>query len=82
MPSYLLITIDPYFSIVSPNATSFANNFSSWSAVSSNTLKVIGPFNSSVVGIGVSGYNSQTSPPSSATYTTVASFDSSDGKID
>ena len=82
MPSYILVTIDPYFVIGTLTATSFANNFTSWSPISSNTLKVVGPFNNSVVGIGISGFTSKTTAPSTATYTTFASFDSSDGKID
>lgn len=82
MPSYILLSIDPYFTTVNLAVSSLANNITSWSVISSNTIKVIGPFNNSVVGVGVSGFASLTTPPSTATHTTVASFDSSDGKID
>jgi hypothetical protein len=82
MPSYILISIDPYFFIGNLSANSFANNFSSWSIFSTNTLKIIGPFNNSVVGIGLSGFSSRIAPPSTVTYTTLASFDSNDGQID
>ena len=81
-PSYILISIDPYFIIGNLSANSFANNFSNWSIVSTKTLKIMGPFNNSVVGIGVSGFTSRVAPPSTTTYTTLASFDSSDGQID
>lgn len=82
MPSYILISIDPYFTIGTLAFTSFANNFTNWTIVSSNTLKVTGSFNNSVVGIGISGFSSPTTAPSTATHTTFASFDSNDGKID
>jgi len=82
MPSYILISIDPYFQISNLSANSVANNFSGWSIVSTSTLKIMGPFNNSVVGIGISGFSSKIAPPTTVTYTTITSFDSSDGQID
>jgi hypothetical protein len=82
MPAYFLLSIDTYFSVSSLTCSSFINFIGSCTPISSNTLKIAGTFNNSVMGLTVGGFSSQLTAPSSTTYTTLASFDSNNGKID
>jgi len=82
MPSYILLSIDTYFTVGTLSCGSFVNFVATCSSVSSNTIKISGSFNNSVMGITISGFSSQLTTPATSTYTTLASFDSSDGKID
>jgi len=82
MPTYLLLSIDTYFTVGTLSCSSFMNFIGTCSNVSSNTIRIDGTFNNSVMGLAVSGFNSPNAAPSGSTYTTLASFDSSAGKID
>lgn len=84
MPASLLISIDPYFTGGNLSCSSFVDFVGSCSAVSSttNTLRITGSFNNSVMGLTVSGFKSPTNSPSTASYTTLGSFDSLGYKID
>ena len=82
MPAYLLISIDTYFSVATLACSSFINFVGNCTPVSSNTLKVAGSFNNSVMGISISGFSSKVTVGASSTFSSLASFDSSEGKID
>jgi hypothetical protein len=82
MPGSLQISIDSYFTVSNLSCTSFNDFLATCSYVTSNTLRITGTFNNSVMGFTVSGFSSPATPPSTVTYTTFASFDPSGAKID
>ena len=82
LPTYLLLSIDSYFNVGTLSCTSFLNFVGNCSSISSNTLRIDGSFNNSVMGMTIDGFTSTTSAPTGTTFTTLASFDASDGKID
>lgn len=82
LPSYILLSIDTYFVEGTLSCGSFINFIGSCLNISTNTVKITGTFNNSVMGLTLSGFSSQSTPPTGTTYTTLASFDATDGKID
>jgi hypothetical protein len=82
IPSYLLLSVDTYFTVGVLTCSSFLNFIGTCSNVSSNTIRIDGTFNNSVMGLTVGGFSSPNAAPSGSTFTTLASFDSSAGKID
>jgi hypothetical protein len=82
MPGYLQVTIDSYFDISTLSCSAFVDFTGSCAFVASQTIKISGNFNSSVMGLTITGFNSKTVVPPTATYTVVNSFDASDFKID
>lgn len=82
MPSYLQVTIDPYFKISSLSCIAFVDFTGSCNALANNTIRVSGSFNSSVMGFTIQGFSSPTSTPSTNTYTVLNSFALGGYKID
>lgn len=84
MPGSLLISIDSYFTANNLSCSSFVDFLGNCSVVAStsNTLRISGSFNSSVMGLTISGFSSPSTVPSAASFTTVASFDAAGHKID
>jgi hypothetical protein len=82
MPGYLQISIDSYFTVTSLSCISFIDFAGNCSSISTNTIKVTGNFNDSVMGLTVTGFSSPNSVPSTTTYSVLNTFDSSGYKID
>lgn len=82
MPTYLLLSVDTYFTVSTLTCSAFANFVGTCSNVSTHTLRIDGTFNNSVMGLTVGGFSSPNAAPSGSTYTTLASFDVTAGKID
>lgn len=68
--------------MVGLSCSSFIDFSASCTSISSNSLKVSGSFNNSVMGFTVTGFTSPSFVPPSTTYTVLNSFDSSGFKID
>lgn len=81
-PGYLQVTIDSYFSINSLTCSAFVDFTGSCTYVANQTIKVAGTFNSSVMGLTISGFTSRTYVPPTVTYTVLNSFDVSGYKMD
>jgi len=81
-PGYLMITIDSYFIVSSLFCSAFIDFTGVCTPISNNTIKVTGTFNSSIMGLTISGFSSQNTPPSTVTYTVINTFDSLGFKID
>jgi hypothetical protein len=84
MPSYLQFTLDSYFIVTSLSCSAFIDFVGACSLLPTitNTLKITGAFNSSVMGVTIVGFSSTTSSPVSATFSTLNSFEAGGFKID
>lgn len=84
MPSYLQFTLDSYFIVTNLSCSAFIDFVGSCSLLpaTTNTLKITGSFNSSVMGVTIVGFSSTTSAPVSATFSTLNSFEAGGFKID
>jgi hypothetical protein len=82
MPASLQISVDTYFTATNLSCSAFIDFTGTCTSLTANTIRVVGSFNNSVMGLTVTGFSSPNTPPSTLTYTTLNTFDPVGFKID
>lgn len=82
MPGYIQVSIDGYFSVNALTCSAFIDFAGNCTAISSNTIRITGSFNNSVMGFTIGGFSSQSYVPPTTTYSVLNTFDASGFKID